>query len=50
MNIVAVLTTLNRILELELAGVVHYTHYALMVTAITASPSSTGFRSRLKRD
>ncbi len=27
----AVIATLNRILELELAGVVHYTHYALMV-------------------
>ena len=27
----AVLATLNRIMELELAGVVHYTHYALMV-------------------
>jgi len=27
----AVLKTLNRIMELELAGVVRYTHYALMV-------------------
>jgi bacterioferritin len=27
----AVLATLNRIMELELAGVVRYTHYALMV-------------------
>ncbi|MGH8252987.1 MAG: ferritin-like domain-containing protein, partial [Steroidobacteraceae bacterium] len=26
-----VLATLNRIMELELAGVVRYTHYALMV-------------------
>ncbi|HEY3122954.1 MAG TPA: bacterioferritin, partial [Thermoanaerobaculia bacterium] len=27
----AVLTTLNRILETELAGVVRYTHYSLMI-------------------
>jgi bacterioferritin (cytochrome b1) len=49
-----VIGLLNRIMELELAGVVRYTHYALMVygynripivdwcTATTVSPSSTG--------
>lgn len=31
MNKDAVLKTLNRIMELELAGVVRYTHYALMI-------------------
>ena len=34
----AVLKTLNRILELELAGVVHYTHYALMVYGYNRIP------------
>src|SRR3989338_3753589 len=33
-----VLKTLNRILELELAGVVHYTHYALMVYGYNRIP------------
>ena len=38
MNKEAVLKTLNRILELELAGVVHYTHYALMVYGYNRIP------------
>ena len=38
MDLVAVLKTLNRILELELAGVVHYTHYALMVNGYNRIP------------
>jgi bacterioferritin len=33
-----VLTTLNRIMELELAGVVRYTHYALMVFGYNRIP------------
>lgn len=38
MNKDAVLTTLNRIMELELAGVVRYTHYALMVYGYNRIP------------
>lgn len=38
MNKEAVLNTLNRILELELAGVVRYTHYALMVYGYSRIP------------
>jgi len=34
----AVLKILNRIMELELAGVVHYTHYALMVYGYNRIP------------
>jgi bacterioferritin len=34
----AVLSTLNRILELELAGVVRYTHYALMIYGYNRIP------------
>jgi bacterioferritin len=34
----AVLKTLNRIMELELASVVHYTHYALMVYGYNRIP------------
>lgn len=34
----AVLNTLNRIMELELAGVVRYTHYALMVYGYNRIP------------
>jgi len=34
----AVLKTLNRIMELELAGVVRYTHYALMVFGYNRIP------------
>ncbi len=33
-----VISILNRILELELAGVVHYTHYALMVFGYNRIP------------
>lgn len=33
-----VISTLNRIMELELAGVVRYTHYALMVYGFTRIP------------
>ena len=35
---------LNKILELELAGVVRYTHYALMVLGITGYRSFRGCR------
>jgi len=38
MNKDAVIKTLNHILELELAGVVHYTHYALMVYGYNRIP------------
>lgn len=38
MNKEAVLKTLNQILELELAGVVRYTHYALMVYGYNRIP------------
>lgn len=34
----AVVATLNKILELELAGVVRYTHYSLMVYGYTRIP------------
>jgi len=34
----AVVTTLNKILELELAGVVRYTHYALMIFGYNRIP------------
>ena len=34
----AIIKTLNRILELELAGVVRYTHYALMVYGYNRIP------------
>jgi bacterioferritin len=34
----AVLVTLNRIMELELAGVVRYTHYALMIYGYNRIP------------
>jgi bacterioferritin len=38
MNKEAVLKTLNHIMELELAGVVRYTHYALMVYGYNRIP------------
>ncbi len=38
MNKVDVLKTLNNIMELELAGVVRYTHYALMVYGYNGIP------------
>lgn len=38
MNKELVLKTLNRIMELELAGVVRYTHYALMVYGYNRIP------------
>ena len=38
MNNEPVLKTLNRIMELELAGVVRYTHYALMVYGYNRIP------------
>jgi hypothetical protein len=34
-----VVETLNRILEMELAGAIHYTHYSFMVSATHASLS-----------
>ncbi len=38
MDKTAVIQRLNRILELELAGVVRYTHYALMVYGVNRIP------------
>ncbi len=38
MNKKAVLETLNRIMEMELAGVVRYTHYALMIFGYNRIP------------
>jgi len=38
LNIEATVVVLNRILETELAGVVRYTHYALMVTGPNRIP------------
>jgi bacterioferritin len=38
MDTAAVLQTLNRIMEFELAGVVRYTHYALMVFGYNRIP------------
>jgi bacterioferritin len=45
----AVLATLNRIMELELAGVVRYTHYALMVYGYGRIPI-VSWRRTLKKD
>ena len=46
MNKDAVLKTLNRIMELELAGVVRYTHYALMVYGYGRIPIVQWMRRR----
>lgn len=42
----AVLATLNRILELELAGVVRYTHYSLMVFGYSRIPIVSWLRDQ----
>ena len=42
----AVLTVLNKILEAELAGVVRYTHYALMVFGYNRIPIVSWMRSQ----
>lgn len=42
----AVIDTLNKILELELAGVVRYTHYSLMVYGYTRIPIVDWLRSQ----
>ncbi len=42
----AVIDTLNKILELELAGVVRYTHYSLMVFGYTRIPIVSWLRSQ----
>lgn len=42
----AVIALLNKILELELAGVVRYTHYALMVFGYTRIPIVSWLRSQ----
>ena len=39
-------TTLNKILEMELAGVVRYTHYSLMVFGYTRIPIVSWLRSQ----
>jgi len=44
----ATVATLNRILELELAGVVRYTHYALMVYGHARIPIVSWLRSQAK--
>jgi bacterioferritin (cytochrome b1) len=49
MDKTAVLKTLNRIMEFELAGVVRYTHYALMVYGYNRIRSSRGCRRRRPR-
>ena len=48
LNKEAVITTLNRIMELELAGVVRYTHYALMVYGYNRIPI-VGWMSEVQR-
>jgi bacterioferritin len=42
----AVLTTLNRILETELAGVVRYTHYSLMIFGYNRIPIVSWMRGQ----
>lgn len=42
----AVLTTLNRILEMELAGVVRYTHYSLMIFGYNRIPIVSWMRGQ----
>ena len=42
----AVVTVLNRILELELAGVVRYTHYSFMVFGYTRIPIVSWLRDQ----
>ena len=46
---VSVITTLNTILELELAGVVRYVHYSLMVFGRTRTPIVSGCATRRPR-
>jgi hypothetical protein len=41
-----VIETLNKILEMELAGAIHYTHYSFMVFGITGYPSLNGSKIR----
>lgn len=43
-NEVRVIELLNRILEMELAGVVHYTHYSLMVFGHARIPITSWLR------
>jgi bacterioferritin len=42
----AVIETLNRILELELAGVVRYTHYSLMIFGHNRIPVASWMRAQ----
>jgi bacterioferritin len=42
----AVIATLNRILELELAGVVRYTHYSFMITGYNRIPIVSWMRGQ----
>ena len=46
LNKKAVVATLNRILELELAGVVRYTHYSLMVYGYNRIPIVSWLRDQ----
>jgi bacterioferritin len=41
-----VINLLNRIMELELAGVVHYTHYALMVYGFNRIPITSWLKEQ----
>jgi len=43
---IAVVATLNRILEAELAGVVRYTHYSLMITGYNRIPIVSWMRGQ----
>ena len=43
---IAVVATLNRILETELAGVVRYTHYSLMITGYNRIPIVSWMRGQ----
>src|SRR5262249_33670094 len=45
LNVKRVTDTLNRILELELAGVVRYTHYSLMIFGHSRIPIVSWLRS-----
>jgi len=45
-NKVQVLNTLNKILELEMSGVVRYTHYSLMIIGHSRIPIVSWFQSQ----
>ncbi len=45
----AIVATLNKILEVELAGVVRYTHYSLMVFGFNRIPIVSWLRAQGRR-